>query len=64
MRILVALFCVTCALHAKEQEHSYDGQEGSDGVDDDELQRVVVGDEEDVEDRGGGQVTSQKAAGD
>ena len=54
---------VTSAFHPQEQEHGDDGQEGADGVRDDELQRVVVGNEEDVEHRRCRKVSGQEAAG-
>lgn len=50
------------ALHPEQQEHRDDGQQGRHRVRDDERQRVVAGDEEDVEDRGGGEVAGQQAA--
>ncbi len=53
---------LTRALHPEQEEHGDDGEEGADGVRDDELERVVVGDEQDVEDGGGGQVAGEEAA--
>ena len=53
---------VTCALHAKEQEHGDDGEEGADGVGYDVFQRIVVGYEQDVEHRCGGKIARQEAA--
>ena len=54
---------LTRALHPEEEEHGDDGEEGADGVGDDELERVVVGDEQDVQHRRGRQVAGQQAAG-
>ena len=54
---------ITSAFHAEQEEHGDDGKEGSNGIDDDVLQGVVVGDEQDVEHRGRGQVARQKATG-
>ena len=53
---------LTSAFHPEQEEHGDDGQEGPDGVGDDELERVVVGDEQDVEDGRGREVAGQQAA--
>ena len=53
----------TCALHAKEQEHGDDCQECSNRVGDDVFQWIIVGNEQNVENRGGGQISCQQATG-
>ena len=58
---MISLF-LTGALHPKQEEHGDDGEEGADGVRDDELERVVVGYEQDVQYGGGWQVAGQQAA--
>lgn len=52
---------LTRALHPEEEEHGDDGEERPDGVGDDELERVVVGDEQDVQHCRGRQVARQQA---
>jgi len=54
---------VTGAFHPQEQEHGDDCQEGADGVGDDELEGIVVGDQQDVEHSRGRKVAGQQAAG-
>ena len=54
---------LTRALHPEEEEHGDDGQEGAHRVGDDELERVVIGDEEYVEHGGGREVSGQEARG-
>ena len=55
-------FIRTCALHPQQEEHRDDGQEGSDGISDDVLEGVVVGDEKDVEHGGGRKISGEQAA--
>ena len=49
----------TCALHAKEQEHGYDCQECSNSVGYDIFKWVIIGNEQNVENRGGWQISRQ-----
>ena len=51
----------TCALHAKEQKHSDDCQECSNSVGYDIFKWVIIGNEQNVENRGGWQISRQQA---
>lgn len=50
-------------LHPEEEEHRHDGQQRRDGVCDDVLERVVVGNEKNVKNCRGRKIPSQETAG-
>ena len=53
----------TCTFHAEQQKHGDDCQECSHCVSDNVFQGIIIWNEQNMEHRGGWQVTGQKAAG-
>ena len=56
---LISQLVLARALHPEQEEHGDDGEEGPHGVRHDELQRVVVRDQQDVQHRRRRKVTRQ-----
>ena len=38
----------TCTFHTEQQEHGNDGKKSSNGINDDEFKRIVIGNEQNV----------------
>ena len=51
---------LTCTLHTKQQKHGDNGKKSTNRVNNDEFQRIVIGNEQNVKNSGGRQVACQQ----
>ena len=54
--IMLSSINLTCTLHTKQQKHGDNGKKSTNRVNNDEFQRIVIGNEQNVKNSGGRQV--------
>lgn len=50
----VKLYHITCTFHTEQQKHRNDGKKGSNGINNDKFKRIVIGNEQNMENSSSG----------